>query len=133
GSRRRAQGERRKAQGAGIRGRAQGPGPKACQNAEMSPAEAPPRSAWVAWLVVCVVWGTTYLAIRIALETIPPFLMTAFRWTTAGATILVFLKIRGEKLPGVRQWPGLAILGILLMGFGNGGVVWAEQTIPSGL
>jgi drug/metabolite transporter (DMT)-like permease len=100
----------------------------------MSPEpNAAPRAAWAAWIVVCLVWGTTYLAIRIALETLPPFLMAAFRWTVAGAIILVVMKIRGDRLPSASQWPGLAVLGVLLMGFGNGGVVWAEQTIPSGL
>lgn len=91
------------------------------------------RSAYAAWIAVCLLWGTTYLGIRIALESIPPLLMTAGRWTIAGALIISVLKIRGERLPPPSQWPALALLGILFMGFGNGGVVWAEQTIPSGL
>jgi drug/metabolite transporter (DMT)-like permease len=82
---------------------------------------------------VCVVWGTTYLAIRISLETLPPFLMAAIRWLAAGSILAVALKLRGERLPRPSAWPSLTILGILLLGFGNGGVVWAEQTVPSGL
>jgi drug/metabolite transporter (DMT)-like permease len=78
-------------------------------------------------------WGTTYLAIRIALESIPPLSMSAFRWIIAGTLILAVLEARGEALPERHTWPSLAILGILLLGFGNGGVVWAEQTVPSGL
>ena len=78
-------------------------------------------------------WGTTYLAIRIALESIPPLLMAAMRYTAAGTILATILKLRGERLPGVRAWPSLFLLGVLLLGFGNGGVVWAEQTIPSGL
>jgi drug/metabolite transporter (DMT)-like permease len=93
----------------------------------------PPRLAWIAWLVVCVVWGTTYLGIRIALETIPPGLMAGFRWTAAGLILAVVLRMRGERLPGPRAWPGIALLGLLLIGFGNGFVVWAEQYVPSGL
>jgi len=89
--------------------------------------------AYAAWAVVCVVWGTTYLAIRIALETIPPMLMAAMRWIAAGVLLITALKIAGQRLPGVRSWPALTLLGILLLGFGNGGVVWAEQTVPSGL
>jgi drug/metabolite transporter (DMT)-like permease len=89
--------------------------------------------AYFAWVVVCLVWGTTYLAIRVALQTIPPLLMTAFRWTIAGAIIVVTLALAGERLPSRQAWPSLAVLGILLIGFGNGAVVWAEQTIPSGL
>jgi drug/metabolite transporter (DMT)-like permease len=97
------------------------------------PSGRPPRSAWIAWIAVCLVWGTTYLAIRVAIETIPPFLMTGLRWVVAGAVIVVALKLRGERLPEIRQWPALTLLGILLLGFGNGCVVWAEQTLPSGL
>jgi drug/metabolite transporter (DMT)-like permease len=93
----------------------------------------PPRLAYVAWLGVCILWGTTYLAIRIGIETIPPLLMTAGRWIFAGSLISLTLRLRGERLPGLRQWPALTLLGVLFMGFGNGAVVWAEQTLPSGL
>jgi drug/metabolite transporter (DMT)-like permease len=91
------------------------------------------RRAYFAWIAVCLIWGTTYLAIRISLETIPPLLMAAMRWMTAGTLLTLVLKARGEQLPARREWPSLAILGILLLGFGNGAVVWAEQTVPSGL
>ena len=84
-------------------------------------------------MAVCLIWGTTYLAIRVSLETIPPLLMAAIRWITAGTLLTLMLKARGERLPARREWPSLAILGILLLGFGNGAVVWAEQTVPSGL
>ena len=82
---------------------------------------------------MCLIWGTTYLAIRISLETIPPLLMAAMRWIAAGGLLIVALALRGERLPARREWPSLTILGILLLGFGNGAVVWAEQTVPSGL
>ena len=82
---------------------------------------------------MCLIWGTTYLAIRISLETIPPLLMAAMRWIAAGSLLILLLSLRGERLPARREWPSLAILGVLLLGFGNGAVVWAEQTVPSGL
>ncbi len=91
------------------------------------------RSAYLAWVAVCLLWGTTYLAIRIALETIPPMSMAAFRWIVAGSVLIVALKLRGERLPSPRTYGPLGILGILLLGFGNGGVVWAERYVPSGL
>jgi drug/metabolite transporter (DMT)-like permease len=91
------------------------------------------RRAYFAFVVVCVVWGTTYLAIRIALETIPPLLMAAVRWIVAGSILAAALKLRGERLPRPGAWPTLGLLGVLLLGFGNGGVVWAEQTVSSGL
>jgi drug/metabolite transporter (DMT)-like permease len=89
--------------------------------------------AWVAWITVCVVWGTTYLAIRICLETLPPALMAAMRWLPAGALLGTGLWLRSERWPALAQWPGLALTGCLLIGLGNGGVVWAEQYVPSGL
>ena len=82
---------------------------------------------------MCLIWGTTYLGIRISLETIPPLLMAAMRWIAAGGLLIAVLKLRGERLPGPRQWPSLFLLGLLLIGFGNGAVVWAELTVPSGL
>jgi drug/metabolite transporter (DMT)-like permease len=89
--------------------------------------------AYAAWLVVCLVWGTTYLAIRIALETVPPMLMAGIRWVTAGALLVGFLAARGIRLPTPKSWPALAIIGIMMNSVGNGAVVWAELTVPSGL
>jgi drug/metabolite transporter (DMT)-like permease len=82
---------------------------------------------------VCVVWGTTYLAIRIAIETLPPFSMSGVRWVIAGSILLVVLKFKGTPMLPVREWPRQVLLGTLLIGFGNGGVVWAEKWVPSGL
>jgi drug/metabolite transporter (DMT)-like permease len=59
--------------------------------------------------------------------------MAAMRWIAAGGLLIAVLALRGERLPARREWPALAALGILLLGFGNGAVVWAEQTVPSGL
>jgi drug/metabolite transporter (DMT)-like permease len=93
----------------------------------------PPRLAWVAWIVVCVVWGTTYLGIRIALESIPPAVMAALRWIAAGSIVSAIVWARGGRLPGPAAWPGLALLGVLMIACGNGFVVYAEQYVPSGL
>jgi drug/metabolite transporter (DMT)-like permease len=115
------------------------------------PAKAPGRSpgvfsAWVALLVVWVVWGSTYLAIRVADESIPPFAMAAARYLTAGAVLYpaAWLASRRRqatapppagRAPSSRlaQWAGMAVVGTLLLAFGNGGVSYAEQTLPSGL
>jgi drug/metabolite transporter (DMT)-like permease len=59
--------------------------------------------------------------------------MAAIRWITAGSLLAAALAARGERLPAPRAWPSLVVLGVLLLGFGNGAVVWAEQTVPSGL
>lgn len=92
-----------------------------------------PRLAWVAWLAVCTIWGTTYLGIRICLETMPPALMGGLRWTLAGGLIVGVLAARGVQMPARQALPGLALLGLLMIGVGNGLVVWAEQFVPSGL
>ena len=97
------------------------------------PPSSTTRLAYGAWVAVCLLWGTTYLAIRIGLETVPPMLLGGFRWTIAGALILLVMRLRRDAMPGRAEWPTLAVLGVLLIGFGNGGVVWAEQTLPSGL
>ena len=91
------------------------------------------RTAYIAWLSVCVIWGTTYLAIRVALETIPPALVGAFRYLAAGAALALILRARGVSLPGPAHWKGLVLLGFLMIGLGNGGVIWAEQWVPSGI
>jgi len=89
--------------------------------------------AYLAWAAVCVIWGTTYLGIRISLESMPPALMGGLRWTIAGALLTAALVVRGEKLPPPSRWGSIALLGFLLLGLGNGGVVFAQQWIPSGL
>lgn len=98
----------------------------------MSP-DATRRNAYLAWLAVCVIWGTTYLGIRIALETIPPALLGGIRFTIAGLLFGAALLARGVPLPRLANWPGLALLGVLMLGLGNGGVNWAEQFVPSGI
>jgi drug/metabolite transporter (DMT)-like permease len=93
----------------------------------------PPRLAYIAWLSVCLIWGTTYLAIRIALETIPPMLIGGLRFLAAGLILCVLLLAHGDRLPPPREWPRQAFLGMLLLAIGNGCVVWSEQWIPSGI
>jgi drug/metabolite transporter (DMT)-like permease len=93
----------------------------------------PPRSAYAAWIAVCVIWGTTYLGIRVALEATPPALMGGIRWTIAGSILVVAALARGERLPAPALWGSLALQGLMMIGFGNGFVNWAEQHVPSGL
>ena len=90
--------------------------------------------AYGAFAIVCVVWGTTYLFIRIALETIPPLLLTGVRFTAAGLIMMLIAKLRGESIPrDFRTLASLAFVGFLMVGVGNLSVVWAEQWVPSGL
>ena len=90
--------------------------------------------AYIAWILICIVWGTTYLAIRIAVETIPPLLLTAARYVAAGTIMFVVARVRGERIPrDGRTLRELALVGLLLVGIGNFAVVWAEQWVPSGM
>jgi drug/metabolite transporter (DMT)-like permease len=80
-----------------------------------------------------LIWGSTYLGIRIAIETFPPFMMGAMRFLIAGTVLYVFLRLRGHANPSRAQWRGAAIMGVLLLVGGNGAVIFAEQQISSGL
>ncbi|MES1256369.1 MAG: EamA family transporter [Acidobacteriota bacterium] len=100
---------------------------------KISSASVPPGRAWLAWGAVCLLWGTTYLFIRIAVETIPPLLMAGTRWLVAGLALAAASRLSGGRVPPRAAWPSLAARGVLLLGFGNGAVAWAEQTIPSGM
>ena len=94
---------------------------------------SPPRLAYVAWAATCIIWGTTYLAIRVGLAALPPALMGGVRWTIASLLLVVVVYARGERLPGPDAWRDLAVQGVFMLGFGNGCVNWAEQYVPSGL
>jgi len=82
---------------------------------------------------VYLIWGSTYLAIRIALESYPPFLMAAIRFPIAGALMFFALRWRGVPAPTPRQWFNCFVTGTLLLGIGNGLVCYAEQTVASGI
>jgi drug/metabolite transporter (DMT)-like permease len=87
----------------------------------------------LAFAIVYVVWGSTYLGIRVAVGTMPPFLLAAGRFLLAGTAMFIALRLRGISLPDRRQWLHGGIAGILMLLGGNGLVVWAEQTVTSGL
>jgi drug/metabolite transporter (DMT)-like permease len=81
---------------------------------------------------VYTLWGSTYLGIRFAVESIPPFLMAGTRHLTAGIVLFAFARLRGAPAPTRRQWRDAAIVGTLLLVIGNGGLSWAEQRVASG-
>ncbi len=86
-----------------------------------------------AFALVYVIWRSTYLGIRFAIETIPPFLMAGVRFVIAGGILYAFVMLRGARAPSRRQWIAASIIGALLLLGGNGAVVWAELRVPSGL
>ena len=98
------------------------------------PAPPPPRwQILAAYAALYVIWGSTYLAIRFAIETLPPFLMAAVRFGVAGTLLFAWTQVRGAPAPSRATWKATAIIGAALILGGNGAVVWAEQTVPSGI
>jgi drug/metabolite transporter (DMT)-like permease len=96
-------------------------------------------AAWAALLVVWVVWGSTYIAIRVADESLPPLAMASTRYLIAGTLLFPFAsrsggpRLRAADRPGLAQWLGMAAVGAMLLAFGNGAVSYAETTLPAGL
>ncbi|MHB8194201.1 MAG: EamA family transporter [Bellilinea sp.] len=92
-----------------------------------------PLSVWAGMISIYIVWGSTYLAIRFAVDTIPPFLMAGIRNLTAGVILYTFMRLRGTPAPTRLNWRSAAIIGLLLLTGGNGLVSWAEKTVPSAI
>ena len=110
------------------------PDPEPAASSSARPAS--PVLVWAAILILYVVWGSTYLGIRVAVETIPPFVLAASRFAIAGLVMLAAVAIlrRGAvEMPTRREWRDSFIIGTLLMGGGMGLVAWGEQTVPSGI
>lgn len=100
------------------------------------PAGTPQTSAariWLALGAVYLIWGSTYLAIRFTVETMPPFLSAAARFLVSGSLLYGWRRLAGDPKPSTTQCRNAAVVGLFLLLGGNGGVVWAEQFIPSGL
>ncbi len=100
----------------------------------MHTAVAPSRAKLLlAFAAVYLIWGSTYLFIRFAIETVPPFLVGGIRFLLAGFAMYAWLRWRGAPQPTRLEWRSAFIIGPLLMTGGNGGVVWSEQFVASGI
>jgi drug/metabolite transporter (DMT)-like permease len=98
-------------------------------------AKTPPP-AWkilLAFAIIYLLWGSTYLAIRIRVREVPPFLLAALRFLAAGLVLYGWMLARGERSPGRRQWLSAAILAVLIFVIDYGLLFWAEQRVPSGI
>jgi len=94
------------------------------------------RPAWktlLAFATVYFVWGSTYLAIRVGVREVPPFLLAAIRFLVAGVVLYGWMIGRGERSPSRRQWASVSLLAVLIFVLDYGLVFWAEQRVPSGL
>lgn len=96
-------------------------------------SQAAPNRALVitAFAAVYLIWGSTYLGIRYAVDSIPPFLMAGSRFFVAGVVLFLWARSKQRPWPNLVQWRDATIVGTLMLLGGNGGVTWAEQTIPS--
>src|SRR5438132_13805494 len=109
------------------------------QRTEGSPAPLPHKLASTTTLVlmgfaaVYVVWGSTYLAIRIGIESFPPLILAGLRHTFVGIFLYPILRAKTRIRPTAANWRTAVVAGTLLLFVGNGGVSWAEQTVPSGI
>jgi drug/metabolite transporter (DMT)-like permease len=95
-----------------------------------------PRPAWKtisAFAIIYLVWGTTYLAIRVGVHEVPPFLLASIRFLVAGGILYGWMIARGERSPTARQWMGTSAVAFLIFVLDYGLLFWAEQRVPSGL
>lgn len=99
-----------------------------------APKTNPPSwLVFTAFAAVYLIWGSTYLGIRIAIDSIPPLLMSGGRFLVAGLVLYAAMRISGAARPTATQWRHAALIGALLLLVGNGGVSWAEQTVPTNM
>lgn len=87
----------------------------------------------LAFLAIYIFWGSTYLANKYAIEFIPPFIMTGFRFIIAGSLLLSFLILKNNSIPSIKTWKDPLIVGFLMLFLGNGFIVLAQKKVPSGL
>src|SRR5271154_3848340 len=102
-----------------------------------APASAAPKAldirVLLAFLAIYVLWGTTFLAIRIAVQEVPPLFAAGSRFFVAGVVLYGFMRLRGQPPPTRTQWRGLALLGVLMFVAEYGPLFWAEKYVPSGI
>jgi len=92
--------------------------------------------AWkvlLAFAMIYFVWGSTYLAIRVGVRVVPPFLLAGIRFLIAGVVLFVWMRFKGTASPTLREWGGVTAMGLLIFVFDYGLVFWAEKRVPSGI
>jgi drug/metabolite transporter (DMT)-like permease len=91
------------------------------------------QRSWIALIAVYIIWGSTYLGIRLAIQTIPPFLMVGIRYLISGTILYTLRRLSGDPAPTRKEWHSASIIGLLLLMGGNGALAWAELRIPTGI
>jgi drug/metabolite transporter (DMT)-like permease len=99
----------------------------------LSTAHRPTWKTLLAFAIIYLVWGSTYLAISIGVREVPPFLLAAIRFSIAGLLLFLWALARGERSPTARQWKSISLIAILIFVIDYGLLFWAEQRVPSGM
>src|SRR3984885_1389418 len=102
------------------------------QSKSMSKSKSTSKTL-LAFAIIYLVWGSTYLAISIGVREVPPFLLAAIRFFTAGLVLFLWSLVRGEQSPTARQWKSIPLIAILIFVIDYGLLFWAEQRVPSGM
>jgi drug/metabolite transporter (DMT)-like permease len=98
-----------------------------------SVARPPTWKILLAFAIIYFVWGSTFLAIRVGVNEVPPFLLAAMRFFVAGVVLYVWMRLKGAPSPSRREWTGATLLGTLIFLVDYGCLFWAEQRVPSGI
>src|SRR5271168_3014042 len=101
-------------------------------NAQTVSSKSPGWLIAVCLLAVYIIWGTTYFAIKVGIGGIAPFFLVGTRFVAAGGVLMIAQLLRSKRMPTLRQWRNAALLGLLLLVVGNGGVTVAERWVSSG-
>src|ERR1035438_8302565 len=103
------------------------------QSAMQATKDRPTWKTLLAFAIIYLVWGSTYLAIRVGVREVPPFLLAAMRFLAAGVVLCGWTIARGERPPSSREWASASILAVLIFVLDYGLLFWAEQRVPSGI
>src|SRR5437899_3802040 len=98
-----------------------------------SKTHRPPWKTLLAFAIIYFVWGSTFLAIRVGVHEVPPFLLAAMRFLVAGLVLYGWMIANGERSPSGRQWVSASLLAVLIFVIDYGLLFWAEQRVPSGI
>ena len=96
-------------------------------------AKAPTWKMLVAFAIIYFVWGSTFLAIRVGVREVPPFLLAGMRFLIAGVVLFLWMRFKGTPTPSLREWSSASLLAILIFVFDYGLLFWAEKRVPSGI
>src|SRR5438093_3847611 len=99
----------------------------------MKTARPPSWQILLAFAIIYFVWGSTFLAIRVGVREVPPFLLAAMRFFAAGLILYVWMRLKASPSPSLREWAGASFLGTLIFVVDYGCLFWAEQRVPSGI